>query len=224
MKKPVINEETIEEKIKKKITNNSKRESWYVNCDKYNYVYPILLEYPECFTNREIMIYALSLEPAILQLSNNFTDKEFILDILRTERCTSIKILKYIPDELQKNDEFMKECIKINPEAIGYASDKLKSHRETILNIVKKNGRMLIHASDELALDKEICLAAVGQNHNMMSNVPEIFRDDRAFMLAVIKINGECFNFASKELKSDYDIHELECIVSPDSDIDNIHN
>lgn len=219
MKKPVINEETFEEKIKKKITNNSKRESWYVNCDKCNYVYPILSEYPECFTNRVIMIYALSLEPAILQLSNNFTDEEFILDILRTKRHTSIRILKYIPDELRRNDEFMKECIKINPEAIEYASDKLKSDKVIILDIVKENGRMFRYASDELKLDKEICLAVVKQDHYMISTVPEIFRGDRVFMLAVIKINGECFNFASKELKSDYDLYELACIVSPDSDI-----
>lgn len=118
---------------------------------------------------------------------------------------------KIIKEELKKRDiEFVLENLRkpnFDSEIIEEKLEKYSNDRDVMLQLVSEYGCALKWASYELKKDKGLVIEAVKNDYLALNYVddPELL-EDREFMLELIKINPDVFDYVSTKLLSDKEL------------------
>ena len=133
----------LSEEERKEIDNidfNGLKDFYTTIIDRYNKNYWIIKKISSCLT---------------LDIRN---DLDFIKKYVIVCGTSGFGILS---DDLRNNNDFMKEIIKYNVDALQYASEELKDDKNLVMESVKKNGRILQYVSSRLKNDKEVVIEAM---------------------------------------------------------------
>jgi len=159
-------------------------------------------------------------------------DKELLKIAISTHDCA----FGYVPEELQKDEELIKEAIKgkINsfsfelfPEkykdnealalkavsddagCLQYLSDRLKDNEEVVLIAVKKRGMYLEYASKRLRDKKEVVLTALqegGDTSRVNRYMSERFKKDKQIAIATIEYDSRYLDGLDLEVFNDREV------------------
>lgn len=141
------------------------------------------------------------MEPLLYAVKNDkgtYAIYAYYSETLQDNIVLATEIIKTQPELLEgtpvsRNREFVVENIKENPEIAKYINPSLKNDTKVIEEIYKTGNELAIQA----ILPNEQLIIAITQT-------PEL-SCDKAFMLEKIGEFGEAIQFASEQLKNDYD-------------------
>ena len=137
-------------------------------------------------------------------------------------------VYKYCGDELQKNLEFARDIIKKEPEII--ANTAASADREFIEKVVPEAPEVIKHMASELKSDStftaELCelnipevSAYAAQECKMPDAIEEnpTLAENKDFMLGLIQQDANSLEYASDELKNNYNFIKEVCIENKEA-------
>lgn len=141
-----------------------------------------------------------------LQQANEFTSKrEILLEFIKQDGDW----LEVAPIELKSNPELMLEVLAIDVAtscAMRYLPDSLLSDKEFMLDAIKEDAQIFEYASDALKADREIALAAVKEDGDLLRFVSDKLKSDKLLVIEAVKQWGDALVYASKELQGDQEV------------------
>jgi hypothetical protein len=128
-------------------------------------------------------------------LKDNF---DFILEIVKSNGFA----LQYASDNLKKNFQIVKECIKYEPITIKYSRVNKVDFRE----LLKFSSAIFkyYYLFSEIKSDFEIALIAVKGNGLLLEFLNISLRDDFDIVIEAVRNNGYSIRFASYRLRQNY--------------------
>jgi len=161
-------------------------------------------------------------------------DREFVLKVV--SECGNH--LRFLCDEFRNDYDVVLASVKDNGNAYEYASDNLKvnkdiviaaltgtgngvlehapseitSNREYIKLNAYKDGNAIYYAADEFKADKELIKIAAGSKFNVSQAYRSISSNllkDKEFMIELLQIDEEIYDYMDPEMQKDPDIKLL---------------
>jgi hypothetical protein len=131
------------------------------------------------------------------------------LDWVLTHRDVAYEAIKqngrsiiYLPEAFRNDREFQIEAAKTYEEVLAI-SKNFEQTKYGILELAAKNGKILKWVYPEYQEDVDIVRLAVRQNSVSFQYAALKIRRDREYVLEMIKIHAEVFDYALIELKTD---------------------
>lgn len=139
-----------------------------------------------------------------------FAKKQFTADIAIAYEILPSKglVLKYLSRELQVNRELALLAIKQNPDVIR-SIERLQLDRMMVLEAVRLKGIILERIHTKFSSDPEIVTIAVQQSFHSFRYVHESLKSNKQFVLSLLKLRWEIWQYLSYALQHDYDILTL---------------
>mmetsp|Transcript_20143 Transcript_20143/g.33961 ORF Transcript_20143/g.33961 Transcript_20143/m.33961 type:complete len:429 (+) Transcript_20143:88-1374(+) len=146
--------------------------------------------------------------------------------------------LPRVPQDLLGSDEFLMECVRLNPACLSYVPsgrfqkrdfllgavdasegramkfcpESMRGNFWFVLEAVEKNGRAVKHASAKLRDTGEIVIAAIspdqGDEAKALSWASSDLRNDRNFLRLCLAKNPWCFDFLPPKFKGDLEFEQ----------------
>jgi hypothetical protein len=179
---------------------------------------------PRLQEDKDFVLMAVNQSAVALKyISSRFKeDKEVVLSVVRKDGLA----LQYVSFPLNEDKDVVFAAVNQNSLALRHASSRFYSDKEIMLSAVNQDWRALIHVSDALKVDRDIVLAGVRKNAEMVHFLlrarqnsclgfpTHLFfgdpllrlKNDRAFMLELVSLNGLALQYASKRLRGDLEV------------------
>lgn len=161
------------------------------------------------------MVNVLKLAPESL-----LADRDFVYELITSEYGQHHAILKHVAPTVAADHEVVTAAVKRSCWAFRWASDELKANRELAMMAVSQKGCGALLGSVSKSLvgragsaDTDLVLTAVNTSCDALEYVEEL-ETDRDLMLAAVRLNGDCIEHLSDELKADREI-VAEAVSAP---------
>jgi hypothetical protein len=127
--------------------------------------------------------------------------------LLALEKNDNSSILKHASPKLRNKRNIVTITIKRNWKELEYASFRLRNNVDFMLDALTINGKAIQYATNYLKKNGLIVLTAIKNNTYAIRHASyDIIKNNKAFVMMIIKIFPEIFEFLSDNLKNDKDI------------------
>ncbi len=132
------------------------------------------------------------------------------VDWLIKDRDLAYEVADFCPGIMEKmhprfkrNDEFVRQMIKLNPVCLGLADRKYKADREIAYEAVMKKPDTIRYIDYTLRGDEELILYAVKSNGMLLYYADDELKDNYEIVKKAVANNGLALRYASDRLQSD---------------------
>lgn len=173
---------------------------------------------PELRAEKDVMLVAMmSAGPHMVNVlrlapESLLADRDFIYDLITSEHGRHHGILKYVAPAVAADREVVFAAVTQGCWAFRWASDELKADRELAMLAVSQKGcgALLGHVAKTVIgsagdIDVELVMAAVNTSCDALDSVEEL-QDNKDLMLQAMRVNGDCFEHVSDDLKGDREV------------------
>eukprot|EP01043_Picozoa_sp_COSAG02_P075530 COSAG02_NODE_15618_length_1155_cov_0.929924_1_plen_279_part_00 len=181
---------------------------------------------PELRADKDLMLVAIkSAGPHmvnVLKLASEsvLADRDFIYNLITSDYGHHHALLKHVAPAIAADREVVNAAMNRSCWAFRWASDDLKADRELAMMAVSQKGCGALLGSVAKSLvgsagsaDTELVLTAVGTSCDALDYVEEL-QNDRDLMLAAVRVNGDCIEHISPDLKADREV-VAEAVSAP---------
>jgi len=98
--------------------------------------------------------------------------------------------LKFVPEALHSNIDFILEAVRLQGDALKYASKDLRATPEVVLTAVQEDGSALRHAASSLRNERSIVLEAVEKDGLALSFASDDMKANPEVALAAVEQSG----------------------------------
>ncbi len=152
------------------------------------------------------------MEPILYAIKNEFNTYEvyrYYATNLQDNTKLAAEIIKEEPELIKntpvsRNEEFILQNVKTNPDIIKYMSTELKKDTQFLENLYNLNEKEI-----SINIAKECNIADLIQNHQELAKNPE-------FMVEAIKRDVSLLKYVNEELKNNYEFIQNACIENND--------
>lgn len=171
----------------------------------------------ELKNDREVVLTAVTKNGLALKFSSPKLKKDEDLILKALSGLRKEKAFTYAFNSFQKNKDFVRKAYRINKYILKYLPDDIKDNKEFILELFQHYGANYKDLSDRLKADPEITFLHISENRLGISDIPYVLRSNKDFIKriisdkALIKKHGPGFlprvyKALSSKLQEDEDI------------------
>ena len=138
------------------------------------------------------------------------------VDWLIKDKDLAYEVADYCPaimgkmhPRFKRNDEFVKQMIKLNPVCLGLADRKYKANREIVYEAVMRKPDTIRYADYTLRGDKELIAWAVKSNGMLLYYAEDDLKDDYEIVRVAVENTGLALRYASERLQNDKGLIQL---------------
>ena len=159
--------------------------------------------------NRKFIYEAVHSSPRILEhiSEDTLSDLDFVFTLIKVNPQT----VKYLPDHLRENADFIVKCLQegAGPALLKYVDPDLLEDFEFALRAAKAEPWAYQYFDKDVQNSRDILLVAVTRNGGVIQFAPKQFLSDRELAIATVRSAGWSLQFFDIAIRSDAQIVEL---------------